>query len=126
MVNEVPREVPRPKPEGPQAPRVFGRGSSRGTAFTTMHPRLFHRFSFVCHPEPVRRDFFYCRQTQPAPTEYHTQCYVFEVKKLVELNPNKLVWHVERMSIFSTCRTSILAYNSICFTVMIFLIMTCY
>ena len=29
MVNGVPREVPRPKTKGPQAPRVFGR---RGTS----------------------------------------------------------------------------------------------
>ena len=26
MVNVVPREVPRPKPEGPQAPRVLAAG----------------------------------------------------------------------------------------------------
>ena len=97
VVNGVPREVPRPKPEGPQAPRVFGRGTSRGTAFTTIHPRLFHTFSFFLHPGPVRRDFLYCRQTQPAPREYHTQCYIVEVQTLVELNPNILVRHVERM-----------------------------
>ena len=36
-------------------------------------------------------------QTQPAPREYHTQCYLVEVQTLVELNPNILVWHVERM-----------------------------
>ena len=29
MVNGVPREVPRPKPEGPPAPRVFGHGTSQ-------------------------------------------------------------------------------------------------
>ena len=34
MMNGVPCEVPRPKPEGPQAPRVFGRGTFRGTPFT--------------------------------------------------------------------------------------------
>ena len=40
MVNGVPREVPRPKPKEPQAPRVSGRGTSRGTPFTMIPPRL--------------------------------------------------------------------------------------
>ena len=97
MVIGVPWEVPRPKPDGPEALRVFGRGTSRGTPFTTIHPRLFHTFSFFRHPGPVRRDFLYCRQTQPAPREYHTQCYVVEVQTLVELNPNILVRDVEIM-----------------------------
>ena len=39
----------------------------------------------------------HCRQTQPAPREYHTQYYVVELHRLVELNPNILVWHIERM-----------------------------
>ena len=51
MVNGVPREVPRPKPEGPQAPRVLAAGLSEGLHFTMIHPRLFHRFSFFWHPE---------------------------------------------------------------------------
>ena len=34
-----------------------------------------------------------------APREYHTQCYVVEVQTLVELNPNILVRHVERMKV---------------------------
>ena len=51
MVNGVHREVPRPKPEGPQAPRVLAAGLSEGLHFTMIHPRLFHRFSFFWHPE---------------------------------------------------------------------------
>ena len=31
MVNGVPREVPRPKPEGPQAPRVLAKGPPEGS-----------------------------------------------------------------------------------------------
>ena len=58
MVNGVPREVPRPKPKGPQAPRLFGHGTSRGTPFTMIPPRLFHTFSFFCHLGVVKRDFF--------------------------------------------------------------------
>ena len=42
-------------------------------------------------------DFLHCRQTQPFPREYHTHCYVVEVKTLVELNPNILFQDVERM-----------------------------
>ena len=53
MVNGVPREVPSPKPEGPQAV-----GLTQGTPFTMIHPRLFHTFSFFCHPGPEKRDFF--------------------------------------------------------------------
>ena len=51
MVNGVPREVPRPKPSGPEAPRVFAAGLSEGLHFTMIHPRLFHRFSFFWHPK---------------------------------------------------------------------------
>ena len=41
MVNGVPREVPRAKPEGPQAPSVLGRRTVRGTPFTMIPTRLF-------------------------------------------------------------------------------------
>ena len=59
MVNGVPREVPRPKPEGPQAQRVFGCGTSRGTPFTMIPSRLFHTFSFFRNPiRLVKRDLF--------------------------------------------------------------------
>ena len=37
------------------------------------------------------------QQTQPAPREYHTQYYVVEVHRLVEVNPDILVRHVEKM-----------------------------
>ena len=58
MVNGVPREVPRPKPEVPQAPRVFGRGTSRGTPFIMIATRLFHIMSFFRHLGLVKWDFF--------------------------------------------------------------------
>ena len=58
MVNGVPREVPRPKLKGPQGPMVFGLGTSRGTPLTMISQRLFHMFSFFCHPGLVKRDFF--------------------------------------------------------------------
>ena len=58
MLNGFPREVPRPKPEGPQAPRVSGSVNSRGTQFTMIPQRLFHISSFFCHPGLVERDFF--------------------------------------------------------------------
>ena len=38
VVNSVPGEVPRPKAEGSEVPRIFGRGSSRGTPLTMIHP----------------------------------------------------------------------------------------
>ena len=45
MVNVVPREGPRPKPSGPAAPRAFGLGTSLGTTFTMIPPRLFQIMS---------------------------------------------------------------------------------
>ena len=81
VLNGVPREnIEGPlgqtqgqKPEGPQAPRVFGRGSgrgglsiysrgtplstretSRGALFTIIPPRLFHRLSFFLDPEEIK------------------------------------------------------------------------
>ena len=60
-------------------------------------PRLFHIFSFIHHPGPVKRDLLHCRLTQPAPKEYRTQYYVVELHRLLELNPKIPVWHVERM-----------------------------
>ena len=46
-------------------------------------------------------------QTQPAPREYHTQYYVLEVHRLVELNHNIMVRHVERMEIDSPSDSSL-------------------
>ena len=57
MVSRVPREVPRQKPEGPQAPRVSGRGTSRSTPFTMTPPRLFHIMSLrELNPNILVRD----------------------------------------------------------------------
>ena len=56
-MNRVPREVPKPKPEGPQAPRSFGHGTSKGTPLTMIPPRLFHIMSFFQHPGLVKRHF---------------------------------------------------------------------
>ena len=36
-----------------EKPRVFGRGTSRGTPFTMMHPRRFHTSSFFWNPKLV-------------------------------------------------------------------------
>ena len=43
MVNKVPREVPWPKPDC--GPSCFGLGTSLGTTFTMIPPRLFHTLS---------------------------------------------------------------------------------
>ena len=44
------------------SPKAKTRGTSQGTPFTMIHPRLFHTFTFFCHPGPVKRDFLHCRQ----------------------------------------------------------------
>ena len=89
MVNGVPRQVPRPKPEAAGLPR--------GTSFTMIHPRLFHIFSFFRHPGLVKWDFFHWRQTQPLPREYLGQYAGHGSPILVGLNSNILVRDVERM-----------------------------
>ena len=95
IVNGVPREVPRPKLEGPQAlSQISCLVQSLPWGFW---PRFSHIFSFFCHPGSVKRDFLHCRQTQPAPRGYHTKYYLVEVQTLVELNPNILVRDVERI-----------------------------
>ena len=76
VVNGVSREVPRPRPEGPQAPRVLAAGLLRGTPFTILHPRLFQIMSFFGHPGLVKRDIFIAAK----PNLYHTQSYVIEVQ----------------------------------------------
>ena len=98
MVNGVPKGSPKAKTREAAGPKGFGQGSSRGTPFVMIQPRLFHTFSFFCHTGPVKRDFLHCRQTRHAPREYLTHYYIVEVQTLVELNPNLLVWDIERMA----------------------------
>ena len=45
MVNVVPREVPRPKPEGPQAPRVLAAGPPEAQH----SPWYLQGFFIKCH-----------------------------------------------------------------------------
>ena len=97
MVNGVPREVQRPKPEGPQAPRVSGRGTSRGTPLAMIPPRLFHIMSFFWLPGLVKRDFFHWCQTQPVPRESTGHYTGLRQGILLDLNPNILVRDEERM-----------------------------
>ena len=74
MVNGVPGEVLRPKPEGPQAPRDFGRGTSQVTQFTMIVPWLFHIMSFFWHPKLVYRIAFSQWSPKALGTrEYHGQ-----------------------------------------------------
>ena len=58
MMNGVPKEVPRPKPERPQAPKGFGRKTSQGTPITKIPPMIFHTCSFFCHPGLEKRVLF--------------------------------------------------------------------
>ena len=53
-----PSGSPMAKTKGAAGPEGFGRGTSRGTPFSMIPPKLFHTFSFFCHPALVKRDFF--------------------------------------------------------------------
>ena len=57
-VNGVPKEVLRPKPEGLQVLRVFGRGTSRGNLFTKIHPRLFPHIFILLASQASMLNFF--------------------------------------------------------------------
>ena len=58
MANGVPREVPRPKPEGPPALRVFWPRDFPSDSIHHDSPKAFHTFSNFRHPGLVKRDFF--------------------------------------------------------------------
>ena len=86
MVNGIPKEVPRPKPEGPQAPGFLA--MIHDTMITL---KLFHIMSFFWLPGLVKRDFFHWRQTQPVPRESIGHYTGLEQGILIELNPNIIV-----------------------------------
>ena len=88
---------PTAKTLGACGPSGFGLGTSRGTPFTMIHPRLFHTFSLFCHPGRVKRDLFHWRQTQPVPRESIGHYTGLGQGILLELNPNILVRDEERM-----------------------------
>ena len=95
VVNGALREVPMPNPEGSQAPRFFCRGTSRGTTFTMINPRLFHTFSFFRHLGLGKRYFFFRIWSLGTPLENGEG---MKLSPLVELIPNMLVWDLERMT----------------------------
>ena len=64
------------KPKGPQAQRVFGLGTSLGTAFIMIAPRLFHIMSFFCHHKLLKWDFF--SQCNGLPREYYVQYMILK------------------------------------------------
>ena len=56
MVNVVPRELQGQKCEGPQAPMVFGLGTSRGTTFTMLPQRLFSKNTILYNSRASKLD----------------------------------------------------------------------
>ena len=88
---------PMAKTRGAAGPEGFGRGTSRGTPFTMIPPRLFHIISFFQLPGLVKRDIFHWRQTQHVPRESIGHYTGLGQGILVELNPNILVRDEEIM-----------------------------
>ena len=101
MVNGVPREVPRPKPEGPHAPGVFGCGTSPGTPFTTISQAFPYNVNLLAS-RTSKEGFL---SANGLPREYHDQYLSFAGQILVELNPNILVQDVERIDYVSNKHT---------------------
>ena len=83
---------PKAKTRGASGPKDFGRETSRGTPFTMMPLRLFHTFLFFCHPELVKRDFFW-----PMDSLGSIMVNIQGMDFQYWLNHNILVRHVERM-----------------------------
>ena len=52
-MNSVPRDFQGQKLDGPQAPRVFGLGTFRGTIFTRIPKRPFNILPFIRNPALV-------------------------------------------------------------------------
>ena len=68
-------------------------GTSRGTPFTMIHPRLFHRFSFFSHPGLVYGIF----SANGLPREYHGQYTPLAFKNIKSVKSNIIGRNVERM-----------------------------
>ena len=74
--------------------RSQGCGTSQETPVTMIAPRLFHMMLFFGHPLLVKRDFLQAMDSLESimgNNKGHGNLI------MVELNPNILVWHVQRM-----------------------------
>ena len=89
---------PKAKTRGAAGPDGFGRETYRGTTFTMIPPRLFHKMPILQHPGLVKRDFF---QANGLPGESIGHYTGLGRQIYVELNPNILVRDAIRMYILS-------------------------
>ena len=79
MVIRVSMEVPRPKPEGLQAPDFWPRDFPRGSIHHDTPKAL--PYIFIPLSSWTRKEEFYF--TNGLPREYNVQCYIAEVQTLV-------------------------------------------
>ena len=93
MLNGVPREVPRPKPKGPQARRVLAARLPEGL-HSPWYPKGFSHIFILLASRTSKEGFI---SANGIPRQYHGHFTGHGFPILVELNPNILVWHVERM-----------------------------
>ena len=92
-MNGVPREVPRPKPEGPKAASVFGRGASRGTPFI-MIPQ---GFSTHCHSFVIPYYYMEFISANGAPRVYHGEFTPSALTNIDSVKSNIVGRDIERM-----------------------------
>ena len=72
MVNGDPREVPRPKPEGPQAPRVLTAELSEGLEFHHDTPKDFSQIFILLSSRARIRNFFQLMDSLVSPLDFIT------------------------------------------------------
>ena len=81
------------KPEGPQNPKLFVRGTSQGTAFTTLRLRLFYSILFFSHPGLLYGIFL----ANGLPREYHGKYTPLAFKNIKSVKSNIICRNVEKM-----------------------------
>ena len=92
---------PKAKTRGAAGPNGFGRGTSGGSPFTMIPPRLFHIMSFFQLPGLVKRNLFHWGQNEPVPRKSIGHYTGLGQEILLELNPNILVRDEERLAMFA-------------------------
>ena len=79
------------KPEGPQNPKGFVRGTSQGTVFTTLRLRFFYSILFFSHPGQI----YWIFSANGLPWEYQGQYTPLAFKNIKSVKSNIIGRNVE-------------------------------
>ena len=95
MANGVFREVPRSKPEGRQAPRVFWRRDIPRDSIHHDTPKAFSHIFILLSSQTSKEGYLFPMVSLGTPLENGED---MKPSPLIQLNPNMLVRDVERMN----------------------------